>query len=88
MLKTAYFKHFQHFTGIEIFEKINLLQTTVKMCKTGPKNITLTNVEQKIAWEYHEVYLRYSNFALNSLKQPILKIFEKIKFAANFCEYV
>ena len=33
------------------------------MCETGNSNMTFTNVEQKIAWEYLEAYLRYSNFA-------------------------
>ena len=44
------------------------------MCETGDNNMTLTTVEQKIACEYIEAYLRYSTFALNSLKQPILSI--------------
>ena len=35
----------------------------MNMCKTGHNNITFTTVEQKIAWEYLMVYLRYSNFA-------------------------
>ena len=63
LLKTAYFKHFEHFPAIEIFEKLNLQQTTVNMCETGHNNMTFTTVEQKIAWEYLEAYLRYSNFA-------------------------
>ena len=62
-LKTAYFKHFEHFLAIEIFEKKNLLQTTVNMCKTGHNNMTFTAVEKKIASEYLEVHLRYSDFA-------------------------
>ena len=33
------------------------------MCKTGHNNMTFTVVEQKIALEYLEAYLRYSNFA-------------------------
>ena len=33
------------------------------MCKTGHNNMAFTAVEQKIAWEYLEEYLRYSNFA-------------------------
>ena len=32
------------------------------MCETGHNNIT-TTVEQKIAWEYLEAYLRYTDFA-------------------------
>ena len=34
------------------------------MCETGRNNMTFTTVEQKIACEYIEAYLRYSNFAL------------------------
>ena len=41
------------------------------MCETARNNMTFTTAEQKIAWEYLEAYLRCSNFALNSLKQPI-----------------
>ena len=33
------------------------------MCETGHNKITFTTVEQKIAWEYLETYLRFSNFA-------------------------
>ena len=40
-----------------------MLQNTVYMYKTGHNNKTFTSVEQKIAWEYLEAYLRYSNFA-------------------------
>ena len=58
LLKTAYFKHFEHFPAIENFTKQILLQTTVNMCETGHKNLTFTTVEQKIAWEYLEAYLR------------------------------
>ena len=28
------------------------------MCETGHNNLTFTAVEQKIAWEYLEAYLR------------------------------
>ena len=44
------------------------------MCETGHNNLTFTTVEQIIAWEYLEAYMRNSDFALNSLKQPILSI--------------
>ena len=40
-----------------------MLQTTVNMCETGQNNMTFTTVEQKIAWEYLEAYLRYTDFA-------------------------
>ena len=33
------------------------------MCDTGHINKTFTTVEQKIAWEYLETYLRYTDFA-------------------------
>ena len=37
------------------------------MCETGHNNMTFTTVEQKIALEYLEAYLRYTDFAENSL---------------------
>ena len=40
-----------------------MLQTTENMCETGHNNLTFSTVEQKIAWEYLEAYLRYSDFA-------------------------
>ena len=33
------------------------------MYVTGHNNITFTTVEQKIAWEYLEAYLRYTEIA-------------------------
>ena len=45
------------------------------MCETGHSNLTFTTVEQKIAWEYLEAYLRYSNFA-KTLKTAYFKRFE------------
>ena len=63
LLKTDYFKHFEHFLAIEKFKKKILLQTTVKMCETGHNNLTFTTAGQKIAWEYLEAYLRNSDFA-------------------------
>ena len=62
-LKTAYFKHFEHFPAVEKFKKQILLQTIVNMCEAGHNNLTFTTVEQKIGWEYLEAYLRYSDFA-------------------------
>ena len=44
------------------------------MCETAHNNLTFTTVEQKIGWEYLEANLRNSDFASNSLKQPILSI--------------
>ena len=40
-----------------------MLQTSVNMCETCHNNMTFTTVEQKIAWEYLEAYLRYTDFA-------------------------
>ena len=66
------------------------------MCETGHSNLTFTTVEQKIAWEYLEAYLRYI-FCLKQLKIayfkhfehfPAIEIFEIIKFTANHCQYV
>ena len=36
------------------------------MCETGHNNLTFITVEQKIACEYLDAYLRYSDFAENS----------------------
>ena len=33
------------------------------MCETGNNKLTFITVEQKIAWEYIEAYMRYSDFA-------------------------
>ena len=33
------------------------------MCETGHNNMTFTTVEQKIALEYIEAYLSYTDFA-------------------------
>ena len=33
------------------------------MCETGHNNMTFTTVEEKIALEYLEAYLRHTNFA-------------------------
>ena len=41
-------------------------QTTVNMCETDHNNLTFITIEQKIAWEYLEAYLRCSDFAENS----------------------
>ena len=60
-----------------------LLQTTVNMCETGHNNMTFTTVEQKIAWEYLEAYLRYTDFAQNSLIFSILSIFQLLKNLKN-----
>ena len=53
------------------------------MCETGHNNLTFTTVEQKIAWEYLEAYLRNCDFVLNSLKQPILSILSIFQLLKN-----
>ena len=35
----------------------------MNMCETGHINLAFSTVEEKIAWEYLQAYLRYSNFA-------------------------
>ena len=40
-----------------------MLQTTVNMCETGNNNLTFITVDKKIASEYIEAYLRYTDFA-------------------------
>ena len=39
------------------------MKTTMNMYETVHNNLTFTTVEQKIAWEYLEACLRYSDFA-------------------------
>ena len=53
------------------------------MCETGHNNLIFTTVEQKIARDYLEAYLRNSDFALNSLKQPILSILSTFQLLKN-----
>ena len=53
------------------------------MCETGHNNLTFTTVEQKIAWEDLESYLRSSDFASNSLKQPIISILSIFQLLKN-----
>ena len=53
------------------------------MCETGHNNLTFTTVEQTIALEYLEADLRNSDFAYNSLKQPILIILRIFKLLKN-----
>ena len=53
------------------------------MCETGHNNMTFTTVEQEIACEYIEAYLRDCNFAYNSLKQPILSILSTFQLLKN-----
>ena len=39
------------------------MQTTVSMFETCHNNMTFTTVDQKIACEYFEAYMRYTDFA-------------------------
>ena len=40
-----------------------MLQNTENMCENGYNNMTFTTIEQKIALEYLEAYLRLTDFA-------------------------
>ena len=71
------------FQLLKNLKKQIFLQTTVSMCETGHNNLTFTTVEQKIAWELLEAYLRNSDFASNSLKQPILSILSIFQLLKN-----
>ena len=53
------------------------------MCETGHNNLTFNAVEQKIAREYLEAYLRNCDFVYNSLKQPILSILSIFQLLKN-----
>ena len=70
-------------------------QTTVNMCETGHNNLTFTIVEQKIAWEYLDAYLRYTDFAKHKTAYfkhfehfTAIEKFKKLNFSANHCDYV
>ena len=54
------------------------------MCETGDNNMTFTTVEQKIACEYIEAYLRYSNFVLKQLKTAYFMHFEHFPAKKKF----
>ena len=54
------------------------------MCETGHNNMTFTTVEQKIAWEYLEAYLRYSRFCIKQLKTAYCKHFEHFPAIEKF----
>ena len=60
----------------------------MNMCETGHNNLTFSTVEQKIAWEYLETYLRYSDFCLKQPILSILSIFQLLKKLLKFfcCE--
>ena len=55
--------------------------------------MTFTTVEQKIKWEYLEVYLRYTNLHKTAYFKhfeqfPTIEKFKKLNFAANHYEYM
>ena len=58
------------------------------MCETGHNNLTFATVKQKIAWDYLEAYLRNIDFALNSLKQPILSILSIFQLLKNLKQQI
>ena len=63
------------------------------MCETDHNNKTFTIVEQKIALENLEAYLRYTDFLKTANLRhyehfTAIEKFEKINFTANYCEYV
>ena len=66
------------------------------MCETGHSNLTFTTVEQKIALEYLEAYLRYSILLKTAqncyFKQfehfAAIEILEIIKFTSNHYDYM
>ena len=63
------------------------------MCETSHNNMTFTTVEQKIASEYLESLLRYTDFAKTAYFKhfehfPAIEKFEKLNFAANHSDYV
>ena len=53
------------------------------MCETGHNNMTFTTVEQKIAWEYLEAFLR-KNYTLILLKTAYFKHFEHFLATENW----
>ena len=63
------------------------------MCETVHNNLTFTNVEQKITWEYLEaacdtVILLKTAYFKHFEHFPEIEKSKKTNFAANHCEYV
>ena len=63
------------------------------MNETGNNNLTYITVEQKIALEYLEACLRYSDFVKTAYFKhfedfPAIEKFIKTNFAVSHCEYV
>ena len=50
------------------------------MCETGHNNMTFTTIEQKIAWEHLDAYLRY----IDLLKTAYFKHFEHFTDTENW----
>ena len=48
---------------LKFLKNLNLLQTTVNMCKTGHNNMSFSTVGKITARKYLEAYLRYTDFA-------------------------
>ena len=96
-LKTAYFKHFEHFPAIEIFE---IIKFTANHCEYvwnwsqyPDFHYCWAKNGMAICWGIIEIQY----FCLKQLKTayfkhfehfPVNEIFEIIKFTANHCEYV
>ena len=53
----------RNFHILKLSQNNFLFQTTVKMCETSHNNMAFTTVEQKIAWDCLEAYLKHGNFA-------------------------
>ena len=95
--KTAYFKHFEHFPAIEMFEKIKFAANHCEYVSNWSQQHDFHYRWVKncmgIPWGTPEIQW----FCLKQLKTayfkhfehfPAIEIFEKKKFAANHCEYV
>ena len=97
LLKSAYFKHFEHFAAIEKFKTTNFAANHCENMWNWSQQNDFHHCWEKncmgIPWGTPEIQW----FWLKQLKTayfkhfehfPAIEIFEKIKFAANHCEYV
>ena len=97
LLKTAYFKQFEHFAAIEKFKTTHFAANHSEyVCNWSQYHDFQHHWEKNcigISWRTPEIQW----FCLKQLKTayfmhfehfPDIEIFEKIKFAANHCEYV
>ena len=93
LLKTAYFKHIEHFPSIEIFwnNKINCKPLWIFV-----KLVTVTWLSPMLSKKLRGNTLRHTWDTVILLKTayfkhfehfPAIEIFEIIKFTANHCEY-